>query len=65
MPYYRNEPVSFDCEIKDETDKAWLLVIDGEEHWIPKSIVHLDNHGKSVDDVVNMPTWKAEELGLA
>lgn len=65
MPNYRNEPVMFDCEVKDETDKAWLLVVDEKEYWVPKSIGQLEHNGKDVDDVLLLPTWWAEKEGLA
>lgn len=62
---YDKEPVMFDCEIKDETDKAWLVVIDEEEYWIPKSISQMERQGREVDDVIEVPTWWAKKKGLA
>lgn len=40
-----NDPVvKFDdIEVINETDKAILVNIDGEEHWIPKSQIHADS----------------------
>ena len=64
MPKYNNELVTFDCEVKDSTDKAWLLVIDDKEVWVPKSIGQLEHDGKIVDDVLLVPTWFAEEEEL-
>lgn len=65
MPQYDKEPEMFDVEVKDETEKAWLLVIDGEEKWVPKSIGQLEHHGESVDDVLVVPNWWAVKEGLA
>lgn len=66
MANYRNEPVSIDCELKDETDKAWIVVIDDETYSIPKSLGDFthDSEG-SVTGEITMPTWKAEQEGLA
>ena len=44
-----------------ETDKAWLLQIDGEEVWIAKSVGDLDE----ANSEVTIPEWMAEEKGLA
>jgi hypothetical protein len=41
-----------------ETDAAWLLEIDGEEIWLPKSQVEWDG------EYVTLPEWLAEERGL-
>ena len=42
-----------------ETDLALLFMIDGDEVWIPKSVV-VDWD----DDFVDLPTWWAEKEGL-
>lgn len=47
-------------EYKHETDKAWLLVIDGEEYWLAKSQCDYDEE----EMVVEIPDWLAEEKGL-
>ena len=46
-------------EIKHETDRAMLYVIDGVEHWIPKSQI-IDDDG----DMVAIPTWLAKSKGF-
>lgn len=38
-------------EIKYETEKAILFVIDGREIWLPKSLCEVDRH----DKVVSLP----------
>lgn len=55
--------------VKHETEKALLCVIEGAEHWIPKSQIHDDSE---VFDGVNhdqgrlvVKRWLAEEKGLA
>lgn len=60
-------PVEFpDAFAKRETAKALLVVIDGSEHWIPKSQIHADSEvyedghrGKLV-----ITAWLAEQKGL-
>lgn len=50
-----------DLDIDDilaETDKAWLVSIGGDEHWLPKSMCEIYN------DQVTMPEWLAEKKGL-
>ena len=56
---------SFDCELKDETDKAYLVVIDDEDYWVPKSICTLDLSSNKVDGELNVQTWWAEKEHLA
>ena len=41
-----------------ETEKAWLLDIDGQEMWFPKSICKFDNN------YIIMPYWFAEQKEL-
>lgn len=65
MANYRNEPVTIDCELKDETDKAWIIVVDGDTHVIPKSIGDFTPSTDGVTGEITMPTWKAEQEGLA
>jgi len=47
-------------ELITETDKAWLLSVDGEELWLPKSQCEFDED----EMVVDIPDWLAEEKGL-
>lgn len=56
------------AEVRAETDKAILCVFDdGEEHWIPKSVIDDDsevfdaNHG---DGTLIVSSWFAEKEGL-
>jgi len=39
--------------------KCFRLEDDGEEHWIPKSLIQLDK-----DNIVGVPTWWAKKNGL-
>lgn len=54
-------------EIKAETAKAMLLVIDGEEHWVPLSqIADADDYSKGDTDIeVAVTEWFAMKEGLA
>lgn len=59
--------IAFDG-IKAETDKAFLLEIDGEEEWIPKSQIESwkmkeSKWGKK-SGTCEIPEWLAEEKGL-
>jgi hypothetical protein len=61
MPNYRDEIVTVDVEAKDETNKAWLLVFDGDnEKWVPKSIGVLSDDETEID----LPTWWLEKEEL-
>lgn len=58
----KDDPITFDVdELVRETDRAWLLRIDGDEVWIAKSIGELDERSSEV----TIPEWLAEEKGLA
>lgn len=47
------------CEVRRETERAWLI-FDGErEVWLPKSQV--ENNG---DGTFTLPDWLASEKGL-
>lgn len=46
-------------EKKAETPKAYLLVMNGQEHWVPKSQAELLD-----DEIVQMSPWIAGEKGL-
>jgi hypothetical protein len=39
------------------TDKAWLVVINRREEWVPKSLCHMDQQNESV----RVPIWLAEK----
>jgi len=47
-------------ELKAETPAAWLLVINGDPYWFPKSLCSLDKE----DMEIEMPSWMAEAKGL-
>ena len=53
------EPIFDYDELKYETDAAWLLDIDGEELWFPKSKCDIDD-----DQTIAVPEWSAKEKGL-
>jgi hypothetical protein len=57
------EPViiEYDAIITEaETAKAWLLQIEGEEIWFPKSICILDED----DSTIEAPKWLADEKNV-
>lgn len=43
-----------------ETSSAWLLSIDNEEIWLPKSQCEIDRQ----DETIYVPEWLAIEEGL-
>lgn len=53
-------------EIIAETDDALLCQIDGEEVWLPRSLVESgEDYGKGDGPVeLNVAEWKAKEEGL-
>lgn len=51
--------VNFD-EIVNETEKAWCVLINDEEVWLPKSQVEMYED----DYVVVVPEWLMKEKGL-
>lgn len=64
-----DETVEFeDVHVKHATEKALLCVIDGDEHWIPKSQIHDDSD--VFDDLQNdrgtlvVTRWIAEQKRL-
>lgn len=65
MPDYRNEMIDFSCELKDETQLAWIVVIDEEDYSVPKSISTWTPSSNDVDGTIAIPTWWAEKEGLA
>lgn len=65
MPDYDDDLVEFQCELKNETDKAWIVIIDGDDCVVPKSIGEWAPESNQVDGWITMPTWKAKEFGLA
>ncbi len=65
MSQKSQETYSTDCSVIQETDAAWLLNIDDDEHWIPKSQIK-NNDELAVDTKVEveMTEWIAIERGL-
>lgn len=64
----RDETVSFDnVVVKAETDKAILCVIDGDEHWIPKSQIDEDSevYASGTEGTLVITDWIAQQKGLA
>ena len=51
--------VDIDADLLHETDKAFLLRVDCEEVWVPKSLVE-DN----CDGSFTMPRWLAYKHGF-
>lgn len=53
--------VKFDCvELIHETELAWLMLIEDQEVWLPKSQCEFDED----DGTVLVPEWLAVEKGL-
>lgn len=46
-------PVVLDCVISYETQRAWLVMIDGREHWLPKSHCELSDDDRRIE----IPDW--------
>lgn len=63
-----NETVSFEgVEVVRETDKALLVLLDGDEHWIPKG--QIDDSSEvfsqaSTGGRLVITAWIAEKKGL-
>lgn len=52
------------AEIKRTTDKAVLIEVDGEDHWVPRSVC-LDGDALAVgDDDLIVADWWLEKEGL-
>jgi hypothetical protein len=41
------------CTLLKETEKAWLIEYDNEEHWFPKSLCEWHEDG----DTLVLPVW--------
>lgn len=66
MAKYSKEVVEIECQLKHETNAAYLIVTGEEdkETWIPKSIgVWSPSHDK-VNGTIDIPTWLVEKEGL-
>lgn len=51
--------VDIACEIRRETERAWLIFDGAKEVWVAKTLVEVSNDG-----TVAMPEWLATEKGL-
>lgn len=56
----KSDLVDIACEIKRETEKAYLIFDGDKEVWLPKSQVEWDQDAKTMA----MPEWLATEKGL-
>ncbi len=63
------ETESFEVSVvKRETDRAILVTIEGEDHWIPKGQIHPDSECYSVESgpgTLIISRWLAEQKGIA
>lgn len=63
------EPVSIDVsEVKRETNKAILVVVDGDDEWIPKSVIDDDSEVYSAESgrdggTMLVAEWFARSMG--
>jgi hypothetical protein len=62
----RERYTKVDCEIKAVTDNAWLIAVDDEECWIPRSCC-MEGHreyerGEQV--LLHIATWVCEQKGI-
>jgi len=58
------ETCEYDCELKDETDKAYLVVIDDTDYWIPMSVSTWNPSRNKIDGTIEIARWWAEREGL-
>ena len=55
-----------DVEILKETEKAFLVDLDGEEYWLPKSqILDADEYREGDEGTLSISAWIAREKGLS
>ncbi|MCG7853122.1 MAG: hypothetical protein MIO92_11435 [Methanosarcinaceae archaeon] len=63
----RNKMVDIDIDgIINSTDLAFLVKIDDEEIWLPKSQIKFETDPKNLDTttLISVPEWLAEKKGL-
>jgi hypothetical protein len=57
-----------DAKVIMERDKALLVVIEGEEKWVPKSVIHDDSEvfdgDKNSTGTLIVKSWWAKKEGL-
>jgi hypothetical protein len=66
MPNERPTIAIDDVVALKETSLALLCLIDGKEHWLPKSVIHEDSEVSAEGDegTLVVPEWFAEKEGL-
>lgn len=54
------------CVRESGSGRALLVDINGEEHWIPKSLIHDDSevYKPNTEGTLVIPTWFAEKEGI-
>ena len=56
----RSDLVDIACELRHETDKAFLIDAgDGKKIWVPKSMCEFADDG-----ILTLPEWLAKDKGL-
>ena len=58
-----------DARVKHKTERAMLVVVEGEEHWVPFSQIHDDSEVYSSSEVgetgdLVITEWLAHKLGI-
>jgi len=56
------------CRVVTATEKALLVEIEGEEEWVPKSVIHDDSEvfddDENAEGMLVLEDWWAEKSGL-
>jgi len=56
------------CRVITATEKALLVEIEGEEEWVPKSVIHDDSEvfddDENAEGMLVLEDWWAEKSGL-
>lgn len=52
------------CQIVDESEKAYLVDINGDHVWVPKSVSEWHPSQNKVDGTLEVQQWWAEKEGL-
>lgn len=59
------ETFEFDCELKSSTPNAYLLVIDGRDVWVARSIAEfVPSSDDEVIGTIELPQWLIDKEGL-
>lgn len=68
MPEFRDKVRLDDVSCTKETEKAMLVVIEGQEYWLPKSQIDDDSEvydaGKHAEGILVISQWIAEQKGI-